>query len=101
MKTVCHDRFHFESLFSKKVTAGFDGGRITSDAGVLLLRELDMRHKVTDHITWAIHNPRAAHRIRHSYDTLVRPLLYNITLGYEDTNDASCLRHDPALKNSL
>ena len=43
METVCHNQLIFESLFNKEVVADFAGGRITSDAGGLLLRELDDR----------------------------------------------------------
>ena len=43
MKTVCHKRFEFKSLFGKKITGGFDGGKISSDGGGLLLREVDLQ----------------------------------------------------------
>ena len=46
METVCHNQLRFESLFSKEVIADFAGGRITSDAGGLLLRELDQRYRI-------------------------------------------------------
>ena len=48
METVCHNQLIFESLFSKEVVADFAGGRITSDAGGLLLRELDQRYRLVE-----------------------------------------------------
>ena len=48
METVCHKQLIFESLFSKEVVADFAGGRITSDAGGLLLRELDQRYRLAE-----------------------------------------------------
>jgi hypothetical protein len=44
METVCHNQLRFESLFQKEVIADFEGGRITSDAGGLLLRKVDQRY---------------------------------------------------------
>jgi len=48
MKTVCHNQLIFESLSNKEVVADFAGGRITSDAGGLLLRELDQRYRLAE-----------------------------------------------------
>lgn len=100
MKAVCHKRFEFQSLFGKKVTGGFDGGKISSDGGGLLLRELDLRHDVTSHITRALHDKRSPYRVKHSLGTLLRQRMYGICLGYEDTNDHNLLRKDPVLKTA-
>ena len=48
MNTLCHKQLHFESLFSKEVIADFAGGRITSDAGGLLCREVDQRYHIAE-----------------------------------------------------
>jgi hypothetical protein len=48
LTTACHDQLTFESLFSKGIIADFEGGRINSDAGGLLLRELDQRYRLAD-----------------------------------------------------
>ena len=50
MEKVCHNQLFFESLLSKEVIADFAGGRITSDAGGLLLRELDQRYRLAANI---------------------------------------------------
>lgn len=60
METVCHNQFLFESLFSKEVIADFAGGRITSDAGGLLLRELDQRYRLAKNAARCLHDPRDA-----------------------------------------
>lgn len=100
MKTVCHKRFEFQSLFGKKVTGGFDGGKISSDGGGLLLRELDLQHGVTSHVSRALQDKRVLHQVRHSMETLLRQRIYGICLGYEDANDHNTLRKDPVLKTA-
>lgn len=98
MKTVCHKRFEFKSLFGKKITGGFDGGKISADGGGLLLREVDLQYDVTRHACRALHDARTPHRVRHSLATLLRQRIYGISLGYEDANDHNTLRRDPILK---
>ena len=98
METVCHNQLRFESLFSKEVIADFEGGRITSDAGGLLLRELDQRYRLAENAARCLHDPRDSARVRHDLLTLVRQRLFAIALGYEDNNDAASLAKDPAFK---
>jgi hypothetical protein len=98
METVCHNQLIFESLFSKEVIADFEGGRITSDAGGLLLRELDQRYRIAEHAARCLHDPRDSHKVKHDLLTLVRQRLFAIALGYEDNNDATWLARDPAIK---
>jgi hypothetical protein len=98
METVCHNQLHFESLFHKEVIADFEGGRITSDAGGLLLREVDQRYRVAEQAAACLYDPRDAAKVRHDLLALVRQRLFAIALGYEDNNDAAWLAKDPALK---
>jgi len=98
METVCHNQLIFESLFNKEVVADFAGGRITSDAGGLLLRELDQRYRLAEHAAQCLHDPRESHKVKHDLLTLVRQRLFAIALGYEDNNDAATLAKDPAFK---
>jgi hypothetical protein len=98
METVCHDQLTFESLFSKEVVADFAGGRITSDAGGLLLRELDQRYRVTEKVAGCLQDPRESHKVKHDLLTLVRQRLFAIAQGYEDNNDAATLARDPVFK---
>jgi hypothetical protein len=81
-----------------ELEAAFDGGRITSDGGLLWLaqtdRDLGLCEAVAEHIPeW-----RGSRSVRHSLATLVRQRVYQIACGYEDQNDADTLRTDPLLK---
>ena len=98
METVCHNQLIFESLFSKEVIADFAGGRITSDADGLLLREIDQRYRLTEKATHCLRDSRQVFKIKHDLLTLVRQRLFAIAQGYEDNNDAATLARDPAFK---
>jgi hypothetical protein len=98
LNTVCHKQLRFESLFSKEVIADLEGGQITSDAGGLLLRELDQRYRIAEKAAACLRDPRNAGKVKHDLLTLVRQRLFAIALGYEDNNDAAWLSKDPALK---
>jgi len=100
MNTVCHKQLRFESLFGKQVTADFDGGNITSDAGALLLGELDKRLNLTEGAAECLADPRHPSWVIHELKTLVKQRIFSIALGYEDNNDAETLRSDPALKTT-
>jgi hypothetical protein len=98
METVCHKQLTFESLFSKEIIADFEGGRITSDGGGLLLRELDQRCRIAEKAASCLHDPRDSGKVKHDLLTLVRQRLFAIAQGYEDNNDAATLAKDPAFK---
>ena len=98
METVCHNQLIFESLSSKDVIADFAGGRITSDAGGLLLREVDQRYRLAEKAARCLRDSRVAHKVKHDLLTLVRQRLFAIAQGYEDNNDAATLARDPAFK---
>jgi len=85
METVCHNQLTFESLFSKEVIADFEGGRITSDAGGLLLRELDQRYRLTEKAACCLHDPRDSHKVKHHLLTLVRQRLFAIARAMKTT----------------
>jgi len=99
MNAVCHKQLRFESIFGKQVTADFDGGHITSDAGGLLLRELDKRYRLTEGVAKCLADPRHDSWVIHELTTLVKQRIFSIALGYDDNNDAQTLRSDPALKS--
>ena len=82
----------------RAIRADFSGGQITSDAGLLPLRAFDQRHGLTRDLSKWLHDPREDERVRHSVLSLFRQRLYQIIAGYEDTNDADRLRHDPAFQ---
>ena len=82
----------------KSVVACFDGGLLSSDAGVLALREVEQRLHVADRLAGCIHDPRAQDQIIHGLSNLIRFRLMMIAAGYEDGNDATRLRSDPVFK---
>ena len=101
MKTVCHSQLSFANLESKALVADFEGGLITSDAGCLLLREIDLRTGVLTRANQAVADPRDPAKIRHAQLDLLRQRVFAIAHGYEDANDHDTLRGDPALKTAV
>jgi hypothetical protein len=85
----------FSSLGRQQVVGDFDGGRLTSDAGALLLREVDRRIGLTAALAEALTDPRDPAKIRHDRHTLLAQRIFGIALGYEDLNDHLTLRQDP------
>jgi hypothetical protein len=96
--TECNQQsFEFEGHFSRQVTARFDGGQQTSDAGCLLLREGDRRLNLLSRFAACFVDGRDPNRIEHSVQEMVSQRVYGMALGYEDLNDHELLRHDPLL----
>jgi len=85
----------FSSLGRKKVAADFTGGTLTSDAGGLLLREVDRKVGLIDQLTDCLTDPRDPAKIKHDLRTMLVQRIFGIALGYEDLNDHDSLRHDP------
>lgn len=87
------------SYFKKRVlTVDFAGGQITSDAGLLLLRQADDALGLCKSLAECIVERRDERYTAHDLRTMLRQRLYQIVAGYEDCNDAGVLRRDPALK---
>jgi hypothetical protein len=85
----------------KTVVAKFDGGLLSSDGGILVLREVEQRLRVADRMAACIVDPRAPDQITHSLADIIRFRLLMIATGYEDGNDACSLRGDPMFKMAL
>ena len=88
----------FASLGSRAVVADFQGGRLTSDAGVLLLREVGQRLRLFDALDRAIPDPRWLPLVLHDQKTMLTQRIIALAAGYEDLNDHQTLRADPALQ---
>jgi hypothetical protein len=98
MTTECNAReFDFQGLGSRVVTARFDGGAITSDAGGLLLREVEAKTGILRRFAACFTDHRDPERIEHSVTELMAQRIFALALGYEDLNDHDALRHDPLL----
>jgi hypothetical protein len=97
--TNCNpDRLHFSTLGPKAVVADFLGGRLTTDAGALLLREVDDKIGLFDAINVAIPDPRNPVFVIHDQRAMIAQRITAIALGYEDLNDHQNLRVDPVLQ---
>ena len=87
----------FRSPSGHEVRASFDGGDITSDAGVMLLRRADDAERLVERFAACFRDHRDALRVEHSVADLVRQRVYGLALGYEDQSDHDTLRLDPLL----
>ena len=98
MLTECNGRaFDFQPLGSRQVTAGFNGGTITSDAGGLLLREVEAQTGLLADLARCFEDFRDPELIEHSVEELIKQRIFALALGYEDLNDHDQLRADPLL----
>jgi hypothetical protein len=98
MKTECNpNQLEFHALGRRSVIGRFDGGRITSDGGGLLLREVDARIGLMDRLTTCFDDYRNPDLIEHPVRSLLAQRIYGLALGYEDLNDHDVLRSDSLL----
>jgi hypothetical protein len=86
---------------NRAIMIDFQGAKITSDAGFLLVREIDERFKIIGPRQDGLEDLRSPTRTKHSLVQMVRQRVYQIAAGYEDCNDADFLRIDPALRLAL
>jgi Transposase DDE domain group 1 len=85
----------------KPIVARFDGGLLSSDGGVLALREIEQRLGIAARVAGCIADPRVPEQVTHQLDEIVRFRMLMIAAGYEDGNDADALRHDPMFKLAM
>jgi hypothetical protein len=90
--------FAFPAVASKKITAAFDGGRITSYGGVMVLAQAERRLAIAEKLAAVIADPRDPLRLVHRLPQILRARILAIACGYEDANDLDRLRFDPAFK---
>jgi hypothetical protein len=89
--------FEFHALYRREVVAQFDGGDITTDAGGVLLREVDSRVHLTERLAACFSDHRRRDKIEHTVRELAAQRVYGLVLGYEDLNDHDQLRGDPLM----
>lgn len=92
-----HQGLLFQDLGARKVVADFPGGTLSSDAGVLLLREVDASLGLTQSLAQCFEDYREQLFVDHSVQQMVAQRIYGLALGYEDLNDHDRLRLDPVL----
>lgn len=86
---------------NKKIDVQFTGGKLTSDAGAVLLHEIDRSLRLSERINEIIFDPRNPDFTTHKQRDLIAQRIFSIALGYEDLNDQTNLRTDPALLGAV
>lgn len=92
--TECNRIFSISHVSGKKISLDFSGGDLSSDGGVLLLKEVENQYKYLSHFSSQISDPREQSKISHSQTQLLTQRVFQICAGYEDVNDSNELRHD-------
>ena len=99
MPTECSPKlFAFKAVERRAVVAGFDGGDITSNAGALLLGQVDQGLSLVRRFAECFTDRRDPRYVEHRLETLLGQRIFGLALGYEDLNDHDELRKDPAFK---
>jgi hypothetical protein len=93
--------FSFPAVRGKKVTAAFDGGRLTSDGGVLVLAQAERMMAICGRLAACIADPRDPARVVHRLEDILRARIFAIACGYEDADDLDALRDDPGFRLAL
>src|SRR5580692_2247443 len=98
MQTECSaDLFGFAPVEGRAVVAALDGGRMTSEAGAMLLGATDGQLRLIERFAGCFTDHRAAALVEHTVPGLVGQRVFGIALGYEDLIDHDQLRHDPVM----
>ena len=90
--------FDLPSVQRKKVSAAFDGGLISSDGGLVLLREAERSLSLAETLAECIRDRRNQAQVIHSLSAMLRFRMFAIACGYEDADDCDALRTDPLFK---
>jgi hypothetical protein len=98
MRTECTaGQLEFHGLGRRAVVGGFNGGKISSDSGGLLLREVEQRTHILKRLAGCFVDYRDPDQIEHTVESLIKQRVMGLALGYEDLNDHDALRQDPLL----
>lgn len=98
--THCNTQMTFQWYKKRNLIVDFNGGEITSDAGLLLVRHADETLGLVSGLAKCVQDNRDSRYMEHNILDLFRQRIYQIVAGYEDCNDANLLRRDPALKSA-
>ena len=94
------EAIQFTGVKRRQLVANFDGGRLTSDAGVVLLREVDRQIGLLDAVNECLPDPRDGRYITHEQREMLAQRIFSLALGYEDLNDQQTLRQFDAILRS-
>ena len=100
MPVCIKERLYFSSLNRRNIEMDFSGGHVSSDGGVLLLREVDRHIGLTDRISKFLPDLRDQSQVIHSLKSMLQQRVYGIACGYDDGNDHDTLRHDIAFQTA-
>jgi len=92
---------HFAPFKRRQIEAEFSGGDVSSDGGVLLLRQLERRLGLLERAAAVLSDPRDPERITHSVTDMLKQRVFGLCLGYEDLNDHGELRRDVLLQTAV
>jgi hypothetical protein len=93
--------FQFSKLNGKQVTASFNGGSISSDGGLLLIREIDKKLQLTKRVSKLFKDQRHQSYIEHTIKDMLKQRIYAICSGYEDLNDHDFLKNDSCFQTAI
>ena len=91
----------FGRVGRREIEADFSGGAISSDGGVMLVRQIDRKIGLSRAVAAVLSDPRDPERITHPLRNLIAQRLYGLCCGYEDLNDHDVLRHDPLMQTAV
>ena len=100
MSDCTSKQLEFEPFKRRRVEANFDGGDVSSDGGLLLLRKLERRLGLIDAVARALADPRDPERIKHELVDMLRQRVFGLVQGYEDLNDHAALRNDVLMQTA-
>ena len=98
MKDCIKQLFLFKDISNKKIEVDFNGGEVSSDAGLLFLREVESRIGLISKMTNCLQDRRHPDYVKHQFLDLLKQRIFQIACGYEDGNDSNELRDDPIMK---
>ena len=101
MRDDTHLAFDLPAVGRKKVSVAFDGGLLSSDGGVLLLRGVEKRLGLAKRLAECLKDRRNRAGVTHPLEEMLRLRMFAIAAGYEDANDCTSLRHDPVFKMAV
>jgi hypothetical protein len=102
MKTECTtEQLLFQDLDNKQVLVTNDAEQISSDGGLLFLRQIEKKHRIIHRLAEHFNDYRNDMYVVHSLERLLRQRIYGIVQGYEDLNDHDQWRNDPLLAAAL
>jgi hypothetical protein len=91
----------FSKLGRREIEARFDGGEVSSDGGLLLLRQVERHLGLLKQVAPVLPDPRSQLLVRHTTEQLLRQRVFGLCQGYEDLNDHDRLKNDLALQTAL